>query len=63
MFNESCCNKKKEGIETQEPIPIKIWLCCGKNTTPPFLTCSTQIMETLPIKILPKHFLGFLFLF
>ena len=26
MFNESCSNKKKQGIETQEPIPIKIWL-------------------------------------
>ena len=26
MFNESWCNKRKQGIETQEPIPIKIWL-------------------------------------
>ena len=26
MFNESCCNKKKQGIETQEPIPIRISL-------------------------------------
>jgi len=26
MFNESCSNKKKQGIESQEPIPIKIWL-------------------------------------
>lgn len=26
MFNESCCNKKKQGIETQEPMPVKIWL-------------------------------------
>ena len=26
MFNESCCNKKKQRIETQEPIPIRNWL-------------------------------------
>ena len=26
MFNEYCCNKKKQGIDTQESIPIKIWL-------------------------------------
>ena len=26
MFNESYRNKKEQGIETQEPIPIKIWL-------------------------------------
>jgi len=26
MFNESYCNKKEQGIGTQEPIPIKIWL-------------------------------------
>ena len=26
MFNESCCNKKKQSIETQKPIPIRIWL-------------------------------------
>lgn len=25
MFNESCRNKRKQGIETQEPIPIRIW--------------------------------------
>ena len=26
IFNESCCNKKKQGIETQKPIAIRIWL-------------------------------------
>ena len=26
MFNKSCYNKKKQGIGTEERIPIKIWL-------------------------------------
>ena len=26
MSNESCCNEKKQGIETKKPIPIRIWL-------------------------------------
>ena len=26
MFNESYRNKKEQGIETQERIPIEIWL-------------------------------------
>jgi len=26
MLSESCFAKRKQGIGTQEPIPIKIWL-------------------------------------
>lgn len=26
MFNKSYCNKRKLGIETKEPIPIRLWL-------------------------------------
>lgn len=35
--------------------------CCGKNTNPPILICSLQIMGTISIKKLAKHLLGFLF--
>ena len=62
FFNYFCFNFRKISFITEITGSSPACRhCCGKNTTPPLLTCSTKIMGTLSIKILARHLFDFHF--